>query len=85
MTTPVPDWLTAELFVSVLKKNVENFEKIQKFSATPAFAAGENYLSVLWSIEIEAVVKGKLLICLVKNIFSLCRILFILDDDTSPK
>lgn len=76
MSTPVPDWLTAELFVSVLKKNVENFEKIQNFSATPAFAAGENYLSVLWSIEIEAVLKGKLLICLVKYILIMSNFVY---------
>lgn len=57
-TTPVPEWLNAELFISVLEKNVENFGKIQNFKAKPAFAAGENYLSTLWSIEIEAALKG---------------------------
>ena len=53
-----PAWLNAELFVSVLEKNVENFEKILNFMAKPALAAGENYLSTLWSIEIEIKLKG---------------------------
>lgn len=58
-STPVPEWLTADLFVSVLEKNVENFEKIISFKANTPFAAGENFLSVLWGIEIEASMKGK--------------------------
>lgn len=56
--TAVPEWLNAELFVSVLESNLDNYDKIQNFSAKPAFAAGENYLSTLWSIEIEAALKG---------------------------
>ncbi|XP_046803878.1 uncharacterized protein LOC111676013 [Lucilia cuprina] len=56
-TIHLPQWLNAELFLSVLEKHVVNFEKIQNFSAKPAFAAGENYLSTLWSIEIEAALK----------------------------
>uniref|UniRef100_A0A1I8NNZ0 CHK kinase-like domain-containing protein n=1 Tax=Stomoxys calcitrans TaxID=35570 RepID=A0A1I8NNZ0_STOCA len=52
----VPEWLTADLFVSVLEKNVEGFAKIIKFSAETPFAAGENFLSVLWAIEIEVAI-----------------------------
>ncbi|XP_075165607.1 uncharacterized protein LOC142238001 [Haematobia irritans] len=57
MSTPIPEWLNADLFVSVLEKNVENFDKINKFSANTPFAAGENFLSILWAIEIEAALK----------------------------
>ncbi|KAM7362730.1 uncharacterized protein ACRADG_013298 [Cochliomyia hominivorax] len=53
----LPNWLNSELFISVLEKNVNNFDKIKNFTAKPAFAAGENYLSTLWSIEIELVLK----------------------------
>lgn len=57
-TFTVPDWLNAELFIGVLEKNVESFHALQDFSAKPAFAAGENYLSTLWSIEILVTLKG---------------------------
>uniref|UniRef100_A0A1I8MRV5 CHK domain-containing protein n=1 Tax=Musca domestica TaxID=7370 RepID=A0A1I8MRV5_MUSDO len=62
--TPVPEWLTADLFVSVLEKNVENFDKINKFTADTPFTAGENFLSILWAIQIEAALKdGSTKIC----------------------
>ncbi|XP_075165596.1 uncharacterized protein LOC142237992 [Haematobia irritans] len=57
MSTSIPEWLNADLFVSVLEQNVENFDKINKFSANMPFAAGENFLSILWAIEIEAALK----------------------------
>ncbi|XP_073819745.1 uncharacterized protein [Musca autumnalis] len=56
-SSPLPEWLTADLFVSVLEKNVENFDKITKFTADTPFAAGENFLSILWAIEIEVALK----------------------------
>lgn len=57
-TNPLPAWLNKDLFVSVLKKNVNNFEKILNFTAKPALSAGENYLSTLWSIAIDVKLKG---------------------------
>ncbi|XP_061395693.1 uncharacterized protein LOC133331310 [Musca vetustissima] len=63
-STPVPEWLTADLFVSVVETNVDNFDKINSMKADTPFAAGENFLSTLWAIEIEVALKdGSTKIC----------------------
>ncbi|XP_011213899.2 uncharacterized protein LOC105233494 [Bactrocera dorsalis] len=50
----IPEWLTAELFADLLKKNVPNFKSIKNFTAEVWEAAGENYVSILASVNLDA-------------------------------
>ncbi|XP_050324786.1 uncharacterized protein LOC126756032 [Bactrocera neohumeralis] len=50
----VPEWLKAELFVDLLQKNVPNFKSIKNFTATVPEGAGENYGTLLVSVNLDA-------------------------------
>lgn len=56
----VPDWLTQESFVDILRKNVPDFKSIKTFSVSPATAAGDNYLSVILKVDINIELEGEL-------------------------
>ncbi|XP_017477777.1 PREDICTED: uncharacterized protein LOC108367630 [Rhagoletis zephyria] len=49
----VPDWLKADLFVDLLKKNVPDFKAIRSFDAKPAQGAGENYATLMALVQLE--------------------------------
>ncbi|CAD6991954.1 unnamed protein product [Ceratitis capitata] len=49
----IPEWITAELFVDLLKEKLPEFREIRNFKAKPAVAPGENYATIMLNIEIE--------------------------------
>ncbi|KAH8362817.1 hypothetical protein KR084_001288 [Drosophila pseudotakahashii] len=49
----IPDWVTAQLFEDVLKKNVEGYSKVKSFKADSGSAAGENYATIMVRVKIE--------------------------------
>ncbi|XP_017477767.1 PREDICTED: uncharacterized protein LOC108367624 [Rhagoletis zephyria] len=49
----IPDWLKADLFVDLLKKNVPDFKAIRNFDAKPAQGAGENYATLMALVQLE--------------------------------
>uniref|UniRef100_A0A0A1XJK5 Hemoglobin subunit alpha-2 n=1 Tax=Zeugodacus cucurbitae TaxID=28588 RepID=A0A0A1XJK5_ZEUCU len=50
----VPEWLKAELFVELLQKNIPNFKCIKNFSAKASQDAGDNYATLMASVNIDA-------------------------------
>ncbi|XP_039957774.1 uncharacterized protein LOC126756030 [Bactrocera neohumeralis] len=50
----VPEWLKKDLFVDLLQKNVPNFKSIKNFTAKVSEGAGENYATLLVSVNLGA-------------------------------
>ncbi|XP_037951328.1 uncharacterized protein LOC119682057 [Teleopsis dalmanni] len=53
----IPDWLTEELFVNILKEKFPEFQKIQEFDIVPAVGTGENYMTILLRVNIDIELK----------------------------
>uniref|UniRef100_W8C404 CHK kinase-like domain-containing protein n=1 Tax=Ceratitis capitata TaxID=7213 RepID=W8C404_CERCA len=49
----VPEWLKADLFLDLLKKNVPDFKAVKSFNAKPAQNAGENYATLMALVQME--------------------------------
>ncbi|XP_011192723.1 uncharacterized protein LOC105218687 [Zeugodacus cucurbitae] len=50
----IPEWLKADLFLELLQKNVPNFKCIRNFSAEASENAGENYVTLMALLNIDA-------------------------------
>lgn len=50
----VPPWLKVELFVNLLQKNLPNFKSIKNFTAKLSEGVGENYATLLASVNLDA-------------------------------
>lgn len=55
----VPPWLKVELFVNLLQKNLPNFKSIKNFTAKLSEGVGENYATLLASVNLDAELEGK--------------------------
>ncbi|XP_060648429.1 uncharacterized protein LOC132786060 [Drosophila nasuta] len=49
----VPDWVSAELFIDVLKESVKGFAKIKSFRVRNGSTAGENYATIMLRVFID--------------------------------
>lgn len=57
----VPEWLKADLFVDLLQKNLPNFKCIKNFTVKASQEAGENYTTLMATVNIDAELEdGKL-------------------------
>lgn len=54
-----PEWVNETLFIDVVRADCENYQKILKFTVSPATAAGDNYSSLMLRIDIDVELKGK--------------------------
>ncbi|KAM7362729.1 uncharacterized protein ACRADG_013297 [Cochliomyia hominivorax] len=52
-----PEWVNETLFIDVVRADCENFEKILKFTISPATNAGDNYSSIMLKIVIDIELK----------------------------
>ncbi|XP_049308210.1 uncharacterized protein LOC125777425 [Bactrocera dorsalis] len=50
----LPEWLNEDLFADLLKKNVPNFKSIKNFTAKVSEGAGENYATLMVSVNLDA-------------------------------
>ena len=54
----IPDWLKADLFVKVLEQNVSDFKQIKSFTIKPTQEAGDNYSTIMTSVQLEVELKS---------------------------
>lgn len=54
----IPDWLKADLFVDLLKRNVADFKQIKSISTKPTQEAGDNYCTIMTSVQLEVELKS---------------------------
>ncbi|KAH8331055.1 hypothetical protein KR067_011017, partial [Drosophila pandora] len=57
MTDKVPEWLTAEVFEDVLRRNVDGFVKVRSFKPELGSGAGDNYATIMLRVKIEVELK----------------------------
>ncbi|XP_070138160.1 uncharacterized protein [Drosophila bipectinata] len=57
MTDKVPEWLSAEVFEDVLRKNVDGFVKVRSFKPEMGSGAGDNYATIMLRVKIEVELK----------------------------
>lgn len=55
----IPNWITAEYFEKILKKNEPEYEKILSFTPVAAIPPGENFTSTMLRIYIDLRMKGE--------------------------
>nr|XP_036217942.1 uncharacterized protein LOC118680749 [Bactrocera oleae] len=53
----IPDWLKADLFVKLLEQNVSDFKQIKSFTIKPTQEAGDNYSTIMTSVQLEVELK----------------------------
>ncbi|KAH8330322.1 hypothetical protein KR067_001159, partial [Drosophila pandora] len=58
MTDKVPEWLTAEVFEDVLRRNVDGFVKVRSFKPELGSAASDNSATIMLRAKIEVELKG---------------------------
>lgn len=54
----IPDWINAEYFQDVLKKDEPDFVTVKKFTPTAAIPPGENFTSIMLRIHMDLEMKG---------------------------
>ncbi|XP_016984293.1 uncharacterized protein LOC108048269 [Drosophila rhopaloa] len=53
----IPKWVNEDYFLPILEKDVENFDKIVKFTPVAATAPGENYTSIMIRVIVDILLK----------------------------
>lgn len=53
-----PEWVSKEIFISILKEDVEGFVGIRSFKVEPGSSVGENYMSIILRVSIGVDLEG---------------------------
>lgn len=55
----IPEWVKQDIFLDILKKDVEGFVAIKSFKVEPGSSVGENYMSIILRVCIGVQLEGK--------------------------
>lgn len=60
----IPEWVSEDIFIDILKEDVEGFVGIRSFKVEPGSSVGENYMSIILRVSIGVHLTGMKWFCL---------------------
>lgn len=54
----IPEWVKEDIFIGILKEDIEGFRAIRSFKVEPGSSVGENYMSIILRVSIGVQLEG---------------------------